>query len=139
VASDARAAQLCLSAAAATAAAGGSVLYLDSTGGFSAARVAELQQHGRDPPAHAEAARRALGGVRAARAFDVHAALALLDALLRGERAQPGQDATLDADETMPRPALLICDSASALLSPLLTTAHPQGESRAMAMCGEGR
>ena len=104
------------------------MLYLDSTGGFSAARVAELQQHGRAPPANAEAARHALAGVRAARAFDVHVALALLDSLLRGERATPSQGAPPDGEETLPRPALLICDSASALLSPLLSTAHPQGE-----------
>ena len=122
---DAPHAQLCLSAAAANAAAGRPVLYLDSTGGFSAARVAELQQHGPAPPATAEAARQALGGVRAARAFDVHAALALLDVLLRGA---PSQDALGDGEEAQQRPALLICDSASALLSPLLTTAHPQGE-----------
>ena len=105
------------------------MLYLDSTGGFSAARVAELQQHSRAAPATAEAARQALGGVRAARAFDVHAALALLDALLRGECDAPSQDAPADGEEAQQRPALLIVDSASALLSPLLTTAHPQGES----------
>lgn len=103
------------------------MLYLDSTGGFSAARVAELQQHGRAPPATAEASRHALSGVRAARAFDVHSALALLDALLRGDRGAPSQDEAADGVQPHPRPALLICDSASALLSPLLTTAHPQG------------
>ena len=111
------------------------MLYLDSTGGFSAARVAELQQHSRAAPATAEAARQALGGVRAARAFDVHAALALLDALLRGERGAPSQDAPADGEEAQERPVLLIVDSASALLSPLLTTAHPQGECCSATSC----
>ncbi len=118
-------AQLCLSAAACAAAAGLPVLYMDSTGGFAASRLAQLQQLGATPPASNAAARAALEAVRAACAFDVHAALALLDALLRGARGRDDVDADADtmadgADEPPLRPALLILDSASALISPLL-------------------
>ncbi len=115
-------AQLCLSAAACAAAAGLPVLYIDSTGGFAASRLAQLQQLGATPPASNAAARAALEAVRAAYAFDVHAALALLDALLRGASAGGDADADADAmaDEPPLRPALLILDSASALISPLL-------------------
>jgi RecA/RadA recombinase len=125
--------QLCLFAAASAAAAGLQVLFIDSTGGFSALRIAQLLQHVAAPPTSNADARRALDTVRVAHAFDVHAALALLDDALRGEREADADGAAADADGPAPssaprvRPALLVCDSASALLSPLLTTSHAQG------------
>jgi hypothetical protein len=126
------AAQLCLSAAACTAAAGLPVLYVDSMGGFAASRVAQLLQSGPALLGNADT-RRALETLRAAHAFDAHAALALLDSLLRTDDAAGGEDAAEGAEGERVRPALLVLDSASALLSPLLSTAHAQG---AHAACG---
>ncbi len=116
---------MCLSAAAAVARSGQEVLFVDTTGGFKAARLAQLHALQSGTVATAEAQRRTLGGVRCAQAFDVHEALRLLDALLRGGVLDGTQDASAQAR----RPALVVFDSASALLSPLLTTKHAQGAS----------
>lgn len=90
------------------------MLYVDSTAGFSASRVAQVLL-----PQGAPASRAALSRVRRAAAFDVHDALLVLDAALRGEGGPV---------------ALVVVDSASALLAPLLTTRHPQGHALMLAL-----
>ena len=111
--------QLCLSAAAAAALRGHSVVFVDSTRGFSATRLAQLlSAHASSQALSQEVQRRALTSVRCTRVFDVHAALQLVEELRSG-----GGHAAQRAD----RPALLVVDSVSALLSPLLTTKHAQG------------
>lgn len=113
-------AQLCLAATAAAAARGLRVLYLDSTGGFSANRLLQLLTlHN---AATTESVRAALAAVRAVRVSEVYAALAVLDELLRGGPAAA--------------PALLVCDSASALLSPLLNHKLQQGRSLLLSLGG---
>ena len=108
--------QLCLSAAAAVALSGKAVVIVDTTGGFSAIRLTQLLGQltsGRD--VSQEVQRRTIESVRCCRVFDVHAALQLLEQLRSDVQGGPS-------------PSLLIVDSVSALLSPLLTTKHPQGD-----------
>jgi len=93
------------------------VLYLDSTAGFSAARLAYFMQ--RESSAGPAAPR--LAEVRCVRAFDVHAVLAVLDELASG-----GGMLSLAGGASL-RPSLVVVDSASVVLSPLLTTKHSQG------------
>lgn len=114
--------QLCLSAAAAAALRGHSVVFVDTTRGFSATRLAQLvSTHASGQALSQEVQRRALTSVRCARVFDVHSALQLVEELRAG--GGHNHDAAQQAD----RPALLVVDSVSALLSPLLTTKHAQG------------
>lgn len=112
--------QLCLSAAAAVALSGKAVVIVDTTGGFSAIRLTQLLGQltsGRD--VSQEVQRRTIESVRCCRVFDVHAALQMLEQLRSDGQA---------SEEGAPSPSLLIVDSVSALLSPLLTTKHPQGD-----------
>ena len=99
------------------------MLFVDATGGFSASRLAQLAQQ---EAATADAQRRALELVRCVKAFDVHEALRLLDGLLRGHGGIAART----------RPALLVFDSVSALLSPLLTTKHSQGHALMLSLAG---
>jgi hypothetical protein len=103
---------------------GQEVLFVDATGGFSVSRLAQLAQQ---EAATAEAQRRALESVCCVKAFDVHEALRLLDGLLRGGGG---------SFAARPRPALLVFDSVSALLSPLLTTKHSQGHALMLSLAG---
>jgi RAD51-like protein 3 len=114
--------QLCLSAAAAAALRGHSVVFVDTTRGFSATRLAQLVSALASGQALSqEVQRRALMSVRCTRVFDVHSALQLVEQLRAG--GGHNHEAAQQAD----RPALLVVDSVSALLSPLLTTKHAQG------------
>ena len=114
--------QMCLSATAAAALRGHSVVFVDSTRGFSATRLAQLlSAHASSQALSQEVQRRALTSVRCSGVFDVHAALQLVEEL----RAGGGHNQ--DAAQQAYRPALLVVDSVSALLSPLLTTKHAQG------------
>ena len=100
---------------------------MDTTGGFCAARLAQLvslQQRHQPSNTSQETQRAALCSVRCVRAFDVHAALRLIDDLRAGVGLAPGEAATSHGDS---HPSLLILDSVTALLSPVLTTKHSQG------------
>jgi len=102
--------QLCLCAAACAASKGLGVLYVDTTAGFCAARLAYFLQRSCTGPSAAR-----LSAVRCVRAFDAHAVLALLN-----ELASDGGTLALPDGQVL-RPSLLVVDSVSAVLSPLLS------------------
>ena len=95
------------------------MLFLDSTKGFSAARLAYFVQRTAAGPAANAAS--LLSEVHCVRAFDVHNMLTLLD-----ELSASGGTLSLP-DGKLLRPSLVVVDSVSAVLSPLLTTKHYQG------------
>lgn len=103
-----------LSAAACAAVGGHAVLYLDTTCGFSAIRLSEILK---EWAVRGDVSRVALSRICVATAFDVHELLSLLDGVLRGD-GEGGQQLA---------PALVVVDSVTAVVSPLLNTKHAQG------------
>ena len=116
--------QLCLSAAASAAALGHRVVYVDTTGGFSATRIKQFHRgFFADDAAREEVVahlKQTLNLIAVHRCHDVFSLLNLLSQL--GEEAS--EDDNNPEHATM---GLLVIDSLSALLSPLLTKAHHQG------------
>lgn len=116
--------QLCLSAAASAAALGHRVVYVDTTGGFSATRIKQFHRgFFADDAAREEVVahlKQTLNLIAVHRCHDVFSLLNLLSQL--GEEAS--EDDNNPEHATM---GLLVIDSLSSLLSPLLTKAHHQG------------
>ena len=116
--------QLCLSAAASFAALGHRVVYVDTTGGFSAMRVKQFHRgfftEDADKTEVAQHLKQTLNLIAVHSCHDVFSLLHLLSQL--GEEAS--EDDNNPEHATM---GLLVIDSLSSLLSPLLTKAHHQG------------
>jgi len=116
--------QLCLSAAASFAALGHRVVYVDTTGGFSAMRVKQFHRgfftEDADKMEVAQHLKQTLNLIAVHSCHDVFSLLHLLSQL--GEEAS--EDDNNPEHATM---GLLVIDSLSSLLSPLLTKAHHQG------------
>ncbi|GBF92623.1 DNA repair protein RAD51 [Raphidocelis subcapitata] len=122
--------QLCLQAAALRATQGERVLYVDTTNGFSAARVAALcaaqraaaaAADGQAPPAasdaRAAASDAALDNISVVRPHSVHALMSCLDELSRQLARGPAAR------------CLLVIDSVSAVLAPVVgAQMHTQGQ-----------
>jgi RAD51-like protein 3 len=129
--------QLCMSAAASAAALGHRVVYVDTSGSFSAARVkafhrgfvtadaapAEVEQH----------LRLTLGLITVVRVHDVLALFKVLEELglgAGGRAGMPGDgglEGRADLAAVGEQMGLLVVDSLSSLLSPLITRTHHQG------------
>jgi len=116
--------QLCLSAAASFAALGHRVVYVDTGGGFSAMRIKQFHRgfltEDADEGEVARNLRQTLNLIAVHRCHDVFSLLHLISQL--GEEAS--EDDNNPDRATM---GLLVIDSLSSLLSPLLTKAHHQG------------
>jgi RAD51-like protein 3 len=116
--------QLCLSAAASFAALDNRVVYVDTTGGFSATRIKQLHRgffaEDAEKAVVEEHLDKTLNLIAVHKCHDVFSLLTLLSQL--GEEAS--EDDNNPERATM---GLLVIDSLSALLSPLLTKAHHQG------------
>ena len=116
--------QVCLSAAASAAALGHRVVYVDTTGGFSGSRIKDFHRgfvtEDADKQEVAEHLKQTLNLIAVHRVHDVFTLLNLLSQL--GEEAS--EDDNNPEHATM---GLLVIDSLSSLLSPLLTKAHHQG------------
>jgi RAD51-like protein 3 len=84
------------------------VLWIDTTAGFSATRLVYFLQRVATGSAAA-----ALSAVRCVKAFDIHEVLSILDELSTNAEQAP--------------PALLVVDSVSSVVSPLLSVKHQQG------------
>ena len=116
--------QVCLSAAASAAALGHRVVYVDTTGGFSGSRIRDFHRgfvtEDADKQEVAEHLKQTLNLIAIHRVHDVFTLLNLLSQL--GEEAS--EDDNNPEHATM---GLLVIDSLSSLLSPLLTKAHHQG------------
>jgi len=116
--------QVCLSAAASAAALGHRVVYVDTTGGFSGSRIKDFHKGFVTADADAREVqdhlKQTLNLIAVHRVHDVFTLLNLLSQL--GEEAS--EDDNNPEHATM---GLLVIDSLSSLLSPLLTKAHNQG------------
>ena len=137
--------QLCLSAAASAAALGHRVVYVDTGGCFSASRVKAFHRgFVTDDAADAEVEQHlnlTLDLITVVKAHDVHALFKVLEELgcgLMGDAGRKG-DGLLEGDRELlefgNQLGLLVVDSLSQLLSPVLTRMHHQGYT-AMASVG---
>ena len=116
--------QVCLSAAASFAALGHRVVYVDTGGGFSATRIKQFHRgfltEDADEGEVARNLRQTLDLIAVHRCHDVFSLLHLLSQLAE----EASEDDNNPDRATM---GLLVIDSLSSLLSPLLTKAHHQG------------
>ncbi|GAQ77799.1 DNA repair protein RAD51 [Klebsormidium nitens] len=133
--------QLCLQAAAAAALElRASVAFIDTSNSFSAHRLAQIVTglHGKDKfVEHKQELRNVARRVLCFKAFDIYTALRLLDDLLvhmDGAESKRGGDG--NQGDFFQKLQLLILDSASAIISPVLGGAHTQGHALMVSLSG---
>ncbi|KAK9817811.1 hypothetical protein WJX72_002565 [[Myrmecia] bisecta] len=113
--------QLCIMAAVATAMRGEHVVYLDTSASFTARRAAAMYDHAARQEAAPESLGDTLAHITVQRVHNIHALLSALDTWAAYLQAEQG-------NQPPKRPSLLVVDSASALVSPILGGGqHSQG------------